>query len=394
MAKIGIAILFLFLGLFSIGAQATLWESNFNLRDSRLSDLMTCSEGDDCWEKLLPLLNHDYSTFDPQSQLQLVSSMTKSNHGTMIFYQGFKTPVSVVAIHGLYGDSTQFLQELREIKKYGINSISVTLPGHGALSKDHETVHFEDWLKEVHAAFLLAKSLGEKVVIMGQSTGGLLATYLALLEPESVGGLILVEPAFRVLPHLQWATCAGKEISDNAQDFGFIARLIRPEIDHVGPASLNMGCQVSRLGKYVVDQYSSPVNFNDFQYGVDYEMARYKQVFEKIKMPVLLSYTGTDDVVDSDLINYFVKVARQNTKLTFFDISELRKKEVKHGRGSQSTLTAGGEAGHPLYLFIRETLNLLNHMQDVDRTQSALTKYIKTLDNLDDLPVAIVYAKN
>jgi pimeloyl-ACP methyl ester carboxylesterase len=112
------------------------------------------------------------------------------------------TALSTLMIHGLY-DSPQAMADLAEvIADNSINTLISRMRGHFETDRSvlERTVHWEEWLSDAGADFVLAQELGSKVVLLGHSTGALLVTWLAIRNPHQVAGLILFSPAFGVHP--------------------------------------------------------------------------------------------------------------------------------------------------------------------------------------------------
>jgi pimeloyl-ACP methyl ester carboxylesterase len=81
-----------------------------------------------------------------------------------------------------------------------VNTLVPRMRGHFETDRSvlKRTVRWEEWLADAEADFALAQKLGDKVVLMGHSTGALLLTWLAIRNPVKVAGLILFSPAFGV----------------------------------------------------------------------------------------------------------------------------------------------------------------------------------------------------
>ncbi len=110
-----------------------------------------------------------------------------------------ESPVSILYLHG-FGASRgegelvtdQLAGKLRANTLYGL------LPGHGLDDMDaHAAPDFDAYLDNVEESFVAARMLGERVVLVGTSTGGLLATWLAARHPDDVAALILASPFYR-----------------------------------------------------------------------------------------------------------------------------------------------------------------------------------------------------
>lgn len=70
------------------------------------------------------------------------------------------------------------------------------LPGHGRDPAAHAEAPAEAYLQTAAHALAMGRALGERVCLVGSSTGGLLATWLAATWPELVDALVLVSPLF------------------------------------------------------------------------------------------------------------------------------------------------------------------------------------------------------
>jgi pimeloyl-ACP methyl ester carboxylesterase len=109
-----------------------------------------------------------------------------------------RTPVAIVYLHGF----TATRQELapvpdRAAAALGANLYYARVPGHGRTADAMAEATLESWTGEGESALAIGRLLGERVVLMGTSTGGTLATWLAARNPD-VAGTILVSPNFAV----------------------------------------------------------------------------------------------------------------------------------------------------------------------------------------------------
>ncbi|RMF37766.1 MAG: alpha/beta hydrolase [Alphaproteobacteria bacterium] len=115
---------------------------------------------------------------------------------------GEKTPVAIVYVHGF----SATLQEIRPVPDrlaaaLGANLFYTRLTGHGLKDGTGMAEATPDrWLDDMAEALAVGRAIGEKVIVIGTSTGGTLAA-LALASPamaERVAGVIFVSPNFRV----------------------------------------------------------------------------------------------------------------------------------------------------------------------------------------------------
>ena len=109
-----------------------------------------------------------------------------------------KTPVSVVYLHGF--SATR--QETRPLSdtlaaRLGANLFYTRLTGHGRTDDALGEATAEAWLADAAEALAIGQRLGERVVLVGTSTGATLAVWLAA-QPATrdLAALVLVSPNF------------------------------------------------------------------------------------------------------------------------------------------------------------------------------------------------------
>ena len=110
------------------------------------------------------------------------------------------TPVSLVYVHGFSADRHEMEPVLSEVgRTAGANVFFTRLRGHGRDGAAMAEATVEDWLDDVAEAVAVGARIGSRVVLVGTSTGGTLATWAAS-RPEAatrVAGLVLVSPNFQ-----------------------------------------------------------------------------------------------------------------------------------------------------------------------------------------------------
>ena len=112
---------------------------------------------------------------------------------------GVKTPVALVYLHGFSASS----QEIRPVPDLvaawrGSNLYFARLGGHGLDGESLAAARVSDWSRDVAEAIAIGKRIGEKVVVIGTSTGGTLAAQAArdpVLGPQ-IDGVVLISPNF------------------------------------------------------------------------------------------------------------------------------------------------------------------------------------------------------
>jgi len=109
---------------------------------------------------------------------------------------GTRTPYAVVSLHGFSAtrQETAPLAE-RVAAALGANLFETRLSGHGHAERPMHAVRAEDWLADTAEALAIGARLGEKVVVIGTSTGGTLA--LAMSDHDTaaaVSDIVVISP--------------------------------------------------------------------------------------------------------------------------------------------------------------------------------------------------------
>jgi pimeloyl-ACP methyl ester carboxylesterase len=109
-----------------------------------------------------------------------------------------KTPYSIVYVHGFGASEKEGHPVHKEVAShFGANLYLVRLPEHGISRPDafkHLTA--QKLVDEVREAYMVGKSLGDSVIVIGTSMGGALSLTLASERPD-MKALILYSPCIR-----------------------------------------------------------------------------------------------------------------------------------------------------------------------------------------------------
>jgi esterase/lipase len=111
-----------------------------------------------------------------------------------------RTPLALVYIHG-FSACRQELSPVCETvaRQLGANIFLTRLTGHGQDSQAMASASLAAWQNDAIEAFMIGRRLGQKVALVGTSTGGTLSVWLAGQDRgQRVAALILVSPNFGI----------------------------------------------------------------------------------------------------------------------------------------------------------------------------------------------------
>lgn len=106
--------------------------------------------------------------------------------------------VGVLVCHGFTGSPQGVRPLARAFADAGFTVLAPLLPGHATTWQDCNTTTWRHWYGALEESFVDLHHRSRVVVAAGLSMGGTLVTRLAQLHPESVHGLVLINPAFRI----------------------------------------------------------------------------------------------------------------------------------------------------------------------------------------------------
>ena len=111
--------------------------------------------------------------------------------------RGKKTKFSIIFLHGFTASKFE-LSPFPNAVALGLkaNIYNARLSGHGCGGEALGKVKVKDWVFDLSEALEIGRKIGEKIIIIGSSTGGTLATVAA--SEKNVSGIIFVSPNFKV----------------------------------------------------------------------------------------------------------------------------------------------------------------------------------------------------
>ncbi len=120
---------------------------------------------------------------------------------TTAWLHGERRPLCVLLFHGLTNNPAQFAAFGPALRERGANVIAVRLPHHGErdrLTTKLASLKSTELITTLDDALEIAAMLGERVAVMGHSTGGTLAAYAAQFR-HGIALAVPVCPGFAVL---------------------------------------------------------------------------------------------------------------------------------------------------------------------------------------------------
>jgi carboxylesterase len=102
--------------------------------------------------------------------------------------------VGVVCVHGLTGTPYEMRFLGGELARAGFTAIGPLLPGHGTTVDDLARTRWSEWVAAVERAFDSLRARCERVAVVGQSMGGLLALELASRRTDVAAVATLATP--------------------------------------------------------------------------------------------------------------------------------------------------------------------------------------------------------
>jgi len=141
-------------------------------------------------EQYLAAHEAQYSNIQPNAEKKIIWADPETKA---------KTPLAIIYLHG-FSANRQEIAPLPELvaQAMGANLFYTRLTGHGQDGEALGRATANEWLNDTLEAWEIGCRLGEKVIIMGTSTGATLATWLATHHQMAVlEALVLFSPNYR-----------------------------------------------------------------------------------------------------------------------------------------------------------------------------------------------------
>ena len=199
-----------------------------------------------------------------------------------------KTKIVFMYVHGFSASPMEGDPLHREVaKKFGANLLLARVAGHGVPDSDSTfaTVTADDYYQSVENYYAIAKKLGDEVVVLGTSFGGAMSLILAANHPE-IKALMLYGPCIAIKD-------PNATLLDNPWGLQ-MAHLITGsdyrDIPVMAPGHAENWSLHYRLEGVVAVQ-------NLLTHAMT------KEVFEKVKIPVFMSYYYKDEEHQDNVVS-------------------------------------------------------------------------------------------
>lgn len=199
-----------------------------------------------------------------------------------------KSPYVLLYLHGFSASWYEgYPANVDFAKHFGMNAYYPRLASHGIVTDDALIDMTPDRLWEsAKQALMVARILGEKVIVMSTSTGGTLGLKLAAEFPEMIDGLILYSPNIRInngaafMLSKPWGLQIGRKVT------GGLHRVTNENFD--SKDCLYWNCKYRMEAVVYLQQLV--------------EATMKKETYERVKTPVLLAYYYKDETHQDETV--------------------------------------------------------------------------------------------
>lgn len=135
--------------------------------------------------------------YERRLALSAAEGVSPGNAERLVRRTSGRAPVAILYVHGFGASRAEGEAVVDAVAEtLGANVYYLRLPGHGGGPDAHAAATATDYLDVVDEAVAHMRLLGDTVVVVGCSTGGLLAAWAAARRPPDVDALVLASPLF------------------------------------------------------------------------------------------------------------------------------------------------------------------------------------------------------
>jgi carboxylesterase len=118
--------------------------------------------------------------------------------GGSFFWEGkSEKTVGILLFHGFTATTVEVRPFAKFFHDKGYTVAGPLLPGHGVSPDELNQVSFKDWTACAERSYLELAQNFKRVIVIGESMGGLLTLWLGATHPE-ISGLLVFAPALRI----------------------------------------------------------------------------------------------------------------------------------------------------------------------------------------------------
>lgn len=248
-----------------------------------------------------------------------------------------KRALSIVYLHGFSASRGEMYPVFDEVAHdLGANIFYTRLTAHGLKhGEGFGTVTPQDWIDDAREALAVGKRLGERVILVGMSTGAPLAIHLAMenAEKPDIASLVLLSPN-----HYP----ADSKVMFASGPFGrLVARLTIGTHRVLNP--MTKAQAEVWTPRYRSEGVTAMINLVTYVYYLD---------LSKVKVPVLTLYSHKDKIVNVDL----VRSRHEQFGSSFKRIIDLPEAKNHYIAGYSTVTKAIMPARRQITTFLREAL--------------------------------------
>lgn len=122
-------------------------------------------------------------------------------HNAQLPGEAFELPGSgedaVLLFHGFTATPNEVLGLGTALQRAGYSTYGPMLPGHGAHPRDLDRARWQDWAAAAETAYDRLAARHRRVIVGGESLGGMVALYLAAARPQAAA-VLAYAPAFMI----------------------------------------------------------------------------------------------------------------------------------------------------------------------------------------------------
>ena len=106
-------------------------------------------------------------------------------------------PTGVLLVHGYTATTAEVRPLGRILHNHGYTVAGPLLPGHGASPEEANCYRWQDWVAAVESAYQQLQGVCQRIILGGESTGAVIALYMAADHPEAQG-ILAYAPALKL----------------------------------------------------------------------------------------------------------------------------------------------------------------------------------------------------